>query len=727
MLSQQTLEYQSQPQPQARSQAQPQAQQQPPIMLHQSSLMNQTDQEFADDRANMMMNEKFQSVSMSEQERSGLIANIRDLQQSYNELQLRFRALAQRTDEVMKLNDIFKEELSNVNYDFVSALELLKEQFQYQQSKSPSHSPAHSFTNPRSHSRSQSNGETEQTQSQPQTQSHIRLQSHIISAVENIQSKVLERIAYRDMNFKSISYQSSLSDPSTQFSAQGPTHQSFAMSQSSLHPLQPPYSSSNSTIVLPRAQPSIQRSGSQPALNSQSSIRNLSTSQQPLQQIRHLSTPSPNGVKHNIAMSSLPPEVGSRNPSSAPLTSNPYSKPGYSQISSMYNCLPEYSQQQAQQQPLSQPLLNKSLEGNTKSSSSLATKVPTSRSTSYPHSSFIQQNGPTSNPQPFHLQKANSSGTNNGESPFLHKDIRYSVSLSSDRSRNASVYDPLQPLPLVPPLPMQIIPTNQSNISGPNFLTGPVQFYQNGQSIGPYPIMDPNAISRQYSLTQMYSPVGHSQSGVNISGRKNENDETFNANENSHMKQHSSFEGRSPHKSGNLLGTGTVISPLKKHTDIYNSISARANGNSGGDSYEIPGTKIGSGDSRNGNADILKNDDSKGRDVKYVSRSNNANSRNEMGINENGENANNIGRSSGDAVSDETNKIEQALKSSTVRHILSHGPQRNVDHDHDFSHGVNNCDSKDCKKGYIMEIRHRGRSNDDSDEGTERNVKKMKT
>ena len=696
--------------------------------------MNQVDQEFADDRPNMMMNEQFRSVSISEQERSSLIANIRDLQQSNNEHQVRFSTLAQRTDEVMKLNDIFKEELSNMNYDFVSALELLKEQLQYQQSKSPSQSPSHSFTNPHSHSRSHSHSETEaqaqaqtqaQTQTQTQTQSHVRLQSHILSAVENIQSKVLERIAYRDMNFKSISYQSSLSDPSTQFSAQGPTHQSFGMSQSSLHPFPTPYSSSSSTLVLPRAQPSIQRSGSQPALNSQSLIRNLSTPQQPLQQIRHLSTPSPNGVKHNIAMSSLPAEVASRTPSAAPLTGNPYLKPGYSQFSSMYNCLSEYSQQQAQQKSLSQPLLNKSLEGNTNSSSSLATKVPTSRSTSNPHSSsFIQQNGPTSNPQPFHLQKANSSGTNNGESPFLHKDIRYSVSLSSDRSRNASVYDPLQPLPLVPPLPMQIIPTNQSNISGPNFLTGPVQFYQNGQGIGSYPIMDPDAISRQYYLTQMYSPVGHSQSGLNISGRKNENDEAPNANENFHIKQNSSVEGRSPHKSGNL----PVISPLKKRTDMYSSISARANGNSGGDSYEIHGAKIGSGDSRNGIADISKNDYSRCRDVKYVSKPINVNSRNEKGINENGENANNIGRSSGDKVSDKTNNpMEQALKSSAVHHILDHGHIGVVDDDHDFSHGVNNCDSKDCKKGYVMEIGHRGRSNDDSDEGTERNVKKMKT
>lgn len=709
------------------------------MMLDQNSSTNQTDHELADDRSNIMMNGQFNSVSISEQERNGLIANIRELQQSNSELHVRFSILAQRTDEVMKLNDIFKEELSNVNYDFVSALELLKEQLQYQHSKSPSHSPSQSFTNP--HSRSQSHGETEaqlEAQTKTQTQSRFRQRSRILSAVENIRFKVLERIAYRDMSFKSISYQSS-SDPSTQYNAQGPTHQSFGLSQLSLHPLQTPYSSSNSTVVLPRAQPPIQRSGSQPALNSQSSVHNLSTPQQSLQQIRHLSTPSPNGVslpQQNIAISSLPPEVGSRNPSAAPLTSNPYFNPGYLQASSIYSSLPEYSQQQAQQaqqqqhqqqpQSLSQPVLNKSFSGNTKSNSSSATKVPTSRSTSNPHSSFTQQNGPTSNPQPFQLHKANSNGTNNEESPFLHKDIRYSVSLSSDRSRNASVYDPLQPLPLVPPLPMQIIPPNHSNIPAPNFLTGPVQFYQNGQSMGPHPIMDPNAISRQYSLTQMYSPVGHSHSGLNTSDKKNENDEVHNGNENFRIRQNSTNEGRSPHKSGSL--PRSIISPSGKHSGMYDSTNARADGISLVDSYELSGAKSGDGDLSSRNAQTSKIDDGTSCDVKYVSKTNNIKTEINNVERRDNEIASTIGSNNGENISDETNhQLEQDLKISAVHHILNHGHKRDFDHNHNFSHEASNCSSKGCEKGYTKELLRRGRANGDSDEENEPEVKKMKT
>lgn len=714
MLSQQNLEFQPQSQAQSSPQSQRQPQQQPSVLMHRNSLMNQAEHEFTDDRGNLLMNSQFQPINLSEQERNGLIANIRDLQQSNTELQVRLDTLTQKTDEVMKLNDFFREELSSINYDFVSTLDLLKEQIQYLPSKSPSQSPSQSLTQSRSHSQ---DGVELQAQSQSQ--------SRILSAVENIRSKVLERIAYRDVNLKNIAYRYSMSDLHTQFGSHGP-HQSFSMVQPPLHVIQTPYSSANSAVMLPRTQPSVRRSGSQPTLHSQDSPHTVSASQHPLHQMRHLSTPSPGVVnlpQYNIAMTSLPQESAPRHSSTTSLTSNPYYNTGYSQIPAVYNYIPDYTQQQIQhQQQLLSQSTNKSRGGNVKSNSSSATKVPTSGSHSNPHSSpFIQQVGPTSNPQPFHSQKASSGINNNEESSFLHKDIRYSLSLSSERSRNASIYDPLQPLPLVPPYPMQIMPGNQSNVNGSNSSTGPVQFYQNGQGLGAYPVVDPNAISRQYSLTQMYSPVDP-QSSLNASGKKNERDEVSNNSDNVSAKLTPSggvVEGKLQNSGVNFSETSSNVSP-KKFAESSGSFDAKISGRQSGDSGDNVTSELTTGDPKNKNLGSTKSP------TVDLSKSQSGATVNWKSGENNGDDALESTNSHGGArsMNGKNFEIEGNSRRPAVHHILNHGHGKDVN-GYGGIQEASECNNKvNETEEYAKEDKHRTNNSNDNEE--EREVKRMK-
>lgn len=348
--------------------------------------------------------------------------------------------------------------------------------------------------------------------------------AQLISNISGLRSRILQRSAYRDMCIKNVTFQA----PMMMKQLQQPHQQQL------ISPSQAPNQLGNISMDHVLAQNQHQQLPPNPPFINQQvgHVRNGSATSsgaiQSIQQQQNANYP--------------------RNSSNVSLTSNPFfNTSGFSQMPFAYSYSPGYqSPLQPPQQhhfqpppPPPQSLPHDKLSvSNPTSNDSSVTKVPTTSTLLHARQNPSSA-GPTSNPQPHaqpqtlnqqqqeqqqqQQQQQNSQGqgsnrprgslqkvisNSSDESPFLQRDIRYSVSVSSGRSRNQSIYDPLQPLPFPPP------PQTMVHVQGNgNPITAAQYYAMNQQQMMNYPNVDPAAISRQYSLNQMYTPVGTSVDG----------------------------------------------------------------------------------------------------------------------------------------------------------------------------------------------------------------------
>lgn len=506
-------------------------------------------------------------------ERQLFSSKIRDLQISNSNLNQKYYELARQVEDLMRLNEIYREELLSVNYDCVTSLDSLKDYY--------------------SHVNPPPNG--------------------LVSNIGAIRLKILQRMAYRDMTIKNIFCQAN-QYPTTNSNVDNniDTNKAIIPSNSTAHndtidPNSQTNPTSNPTPPNDNTNVSTQQYHShylpqeglnpqqKPPLNanavSQSHV--ISVPQQhpqnyTTQQIRHGSIPQQNVYnfqQQSIVASSM--NNAQRNPSNTSLTSNPYFNFNYQPTSAIFGYFPEYSQQQQHQQPQQQqqqpqqqqqqqlpnPTSVTSKQPIQDSNSSKTNTGQPVQQTSYnknvirntPNKANIP-NAPTSNPHNSTFGLSNNNNTHYEEPLFLHKDIRYSISMSSSggRSRNPSVYDPLQPLPFPA---QQMVSTTQQNtmINYSGIQNGYVPFYPANQMNNNHSNVDPSVISRQYSLAQMYSPVSYVNSSSVVSQKNNENEIDYSTNNNSHSATSSN------NNSTNTTTNSTLPQIMLNHSNESNN------------------------------------------------------------------------------------------------------------------------------------------------------------
>lgn len=112
--------------------------------------------EFSEDRSTILFQAQ---ISQLEHDRNSLFNHIKDLQAWNHTLQIKFNEMAIKMEEIQKVNDIYREELAHINYDFVTTLDAIRDSCKNQ------------------------------------------------GVLDNVRSKTLQRSAYRDMTFKNLAYQ----------------------------------------------------------------------------------------------------------------------------------------------------------------------------------------------------------------------------------------------------------------------------------------------------------------------------------------------------------------------------------------------------------------------------------------------------------------------------------------------------------------------------------------
>lgn len=554
--------------------------------------MNTGGQDMNDDHSNMVTQAK---LDLLEQDRQNIFIQLKDLQHSNSNILSRCNELAHKTDELFKINEIYKDEILNINQDFVSALNVIKDKY-LQLSSNTQH-------------------------------------ADISVDIENIISKIVQRNAYCDSQVRNIMYHHSMTYSMDQYgnpaylqNSDNSQNISFNRSTDQLPPQQ------NSGYGTPSNRLSVTPSHS-------SNAQSLSTPQsQSHSQERHGSTVSQN--MHTVNQQQFTASTAQRNLSNASVTSNPYFNSGYSNGSTfahvqdyMYKQQQPYSPQYIQpnnQAPILQPpptAKPNHVVSYTKSSSVSALAQPRSQLNTSATGSFSGSS--TSNPpqqQSYGTTAVLTQQTNLNiceESPFLHKDIRYNVSLSSRRSRNPSIYDPLQPNPLQQPQAVPVapqvaaVPTNQP--SNGVLPAGVVSFYHVNPIVNGYSNPDPNAITRQYSASHMYSPVTNTGSPTGPNS-KNDHDITASprsSNNNSNPRKYST-----PNNSRNYVNNN-IISPTYKnenaipHKNVtgYSSLNGSRHGSRHGSANNLGWNMT---DLRSSSVSNLKSPDGRSRNSSFT-------------------------------------------------------------------------------------------------------------
>lgn len=383
-------------------------------------------------------NELSSKLAGLEQEKSLMANQIRELQGINMTMQNSMTDLVNRLYEMRALSNFYKEELTNINYDFISVLDIMED--------------------------SASNFDSE---------TDSKTKSSTISAISQLKSKVLQRSATRDMSIKNLtSSQQSLTPTATAIAShsQGFANSPFTVGANSVH-------SSNQTPTQGgKRLSSVTGSLGIPG-------RNGSYTQ---------------GFNGAPFQQGQPPFVDGRNH----LIGNSYVGVNYPPENHVTGYFPEYI---SPNQPSKLTILQTT--GRSSNRISSVNNIP------------LRTNAPTSNPQ---IGDPQSIPSHADDSPF-DRDVRYNVpSPSVVKSRNPSIYDPLQPLPLPIPSSHAFQPgevdhngsrhhsfgfgTVQPPITNNNYSSMPL--YQTGQR-GSFPnsLSEPSIISKQYSTSHLYSTV----------------------------------------------------------------------------------------------------------------------------------------------------------------------------------------------------------------------------